>query len=166
MIFSKEISAAWDNPANILIIYKIDPSPLQILSQTMSDKIAKLLESNERILDPLVGVYGYKDDWNGKDMRNDGQQQRNKQRSVGWKGNPGQRPAPMSGRGGRGMGRGGRGGRGDRQGGGRGWADKGQGYNKYGDNKGYGGGGGGYGGGGGGSAYGGVGSYAQKRWGQ
>ena len=63
MIFNKDISAAWDNPSNILIIYKLDPSPIQTLSQTVVEKVSLLMESNERILDPLVGVYGYKDDW-------------------------------------------------------------------------------------------------------
>eukprot|EP01034_Spumella_vulgaris_P021628 gene21628-27667_t len=120
MIFNKEISAAWDSPADVLVMYKLDLTPLQTLSQNVADKISLLLESNERLLDPLMGVYGYKDDW--KDNRKqwvdktgaDGQSAvRNKYRNVGWKG-ASQRPVPTGrgGRGGRGGGRG-AGGRGD-----------------------------------------------------
>ena len=65
MIFNKEISAAWDNPSHILLMYKTDPSPLQSLSQAVAEKITQLMESNERILDPLMGVYGFRDDWGG-----------------------------------------------------------------------------------------------------
>lgn len=129
MIFNKEISAAWEHPANILVIYKTEVTPLQALSQNVADKVSQLLESNERLLDPLVGVYGYKDDWTG---RNDGRKQWNdggnnnskdnsggamrKNRYVGWKASsrplPGGRGGGAAGgsRGGRGGGNGGRGG--------------------------------------------------------
>jgi translation initiation factor 3 subunit C len=63
MIFNKEISAAWEHPSDILIVYKNDPTPLQTLAQGLSEKLSLLVESNERIMDPLVGVYGFKDDW-------------------------------------------------------------------------------------------------------
>ncbi|KAJ1423207.1 eukaryotic translation initiation factor 3 subunit 8 N-terminus-domain-containing protein, partial [Ochromonadaceae sp. CCMP2298] len=68
MIYDREISAAWDTP-EILVIYKTDPTPLQTISQHLSEKMAMLLESNERTLDPLVGVYGYKEDWSSRDQR-------------------------------------------------------------------------------------------------
>lgn len=72
MIFNREISAAWEQPADILVIYKTELSAVQTLSQGLAEKLSLLLESNERILDPLVGVYGFKDDWNsrGGDNRN------------------------------------------------------------------------------------------------
>jgi translation initiation factor 3 subunit C len=65
MIFNKEISAAWE-PNNVLTMYRTEASALQTLSQGLAEKLSLLLESNERILDPLVGVYGYKDDWNAR----------------------------------------------------------------------------------------------------
>lgn len=65
MIFNKEISAAWDTD-NVLVMYRTEPSALQTLSQGLAEKLSQLLESNERILDPLVGVYGYKEDWNAR----------------------------------------------------------------------------------------------------
>lgn len=75
MIFNREISAAWEQPSNILVIYKTEPSVLQVVSQGMAEKVSVLLESNERILDPLVGVYGFSSrdqpDYNNNNNRND-----------------------------------------------------------------------------------------------
>eukprot|EP01035_Chromulina_nebulosa_P020205 gene20205-26227_t len=74
MIFNKEISGAWEHPANILILYKIDPSNTQTISQTIVEKVNSLLESNERLIDPFSGMYGYKDDrdnYQNRDNRND-----------------------------------------------------------------------------------------------
>lgn len=115
MIFNRELSAAWEHPADILVIYRTELTPLQTLSQAVADKVATLLESNERLLDPLMGVYGYKDDWNARGSDNNRKwvdktgAAASKYRNAGYKGAPQQRPAP----GGRGAGgRGGRGGRG------------------------------------------------------
>lgn len=129
MIFNKEISAAWEHPANILVIYKTEVTPLQALSQNVADKVSQLLESNERLLDPLVGVYGYKDDWQargdsrkwsdskGEQSSGGGGLRNNKNRNnLGWKASqrylPGGRGGGAAGgsRGGRGGGSGGRGG--------------------------------------------------------
>ena len=71
MIFNREISAAWD-AGNTLVMYKTEPSALQTLSQGLAEKLSLLLESNERILDPLVGVYGFKDDWSNRGGDNRG----------------------------------------------------------------------------------------------
>lgn len=57
MIFYKEISAAWEHPADTLVMYNVDPSPLQSLCQVVAEKISNLVESNERILDPLLKTY-------------------------------------------------------------------------------------------------------------
>lgn len=37
---------------------QVDPSSLQIITQQVAEKVAMLVESNERMLDPLVNVYG------------------------------------------------------------------------------------------------------------
>lgn len=111
MIFSKQISAAWDQGSATLVMYRIDPSALQSSVLQVAEKLSYLVESNERILDPLAGVYGYKDDWvrGGDNRKNDRRQD-----------------GDYGGRGGRGQGRGaGRGrdsgrGRGDQGRGGRG----------------------------------------------
>ena len=71
MIFNKEISAAWEYPADTLILYKVDPSPVQTAAQIVADRVTNTMESNERLLDPFSGLYGYKDDNNyNRDGRN------------------------------------------------------------------------------------------------
>jgi translation initiation factor 3 subunit C len=90
MIFDKEISAAWEHPADTLILYKVDPSTIQSLSQSVAEKIGSLMESNERLLDPFSGMYGYKDDnqYNrdnrNKQYDNDKQSGRNKSKSSNY----------------------------------------------------------------------------------
>lgn len=91
MIFNKEISASWENSGTILNIYKVEPSSLQVAAVSVSEKLSQLLESNERIVDSLVGVYGYKDDWNARDSKkqwnanSDNAASRFKNRHPGWK---------------------------------------------------------------------------------
>ena len=66
MIFNKEISAAWEAD-NTLVLHKMDPNPTQSLAVKVADKVAALVETNERLLDPLAGghMYGARgDDWN------------------------------------------------------------------------------------------------------
>ncbi len=65
MIFNKDIPAAWDQVDGVtsLVMYMVDATPLQNLVLQVTDRVAYLVESNERILDPLAGTYGYKDEW-------------------------------------------------------------------------------------------------------
>jgi translation initiation factor 3 subunit C len=69
MIFNKEISASLESNGSILILYKVEPSPLQQICLITAEKLSQLVESNERIVDSLIGVYGYKDDWNVKNKK-------------------------------------------------------------------------------------------------
>ena len=69
MICQKDISGAWElNPIETLILYKVEPTVVQTLSLQVAERVASLVESNERLLDPLFGAdkYGYKDDWKDK----------------------------------------------------------------------------------------------------
>jgi translation initiation factor 3 subunit C len=109
MIHSKEISGAWEQPEDILVLYKIDPSTLQSLCQVVADKVAYLVESNERLLDPLGGSYGYKDDWQSRDPRK--YETGGRAKNGAWKSHGGRYPpvrAAQSGRGRGGRGHGGR----------------------------------------------------------
>lgn len=82
MIFYKEISAAWEHPADTLVLYNVDPTPLQKLCQIVSEKVSNLVESNERILDPFAhNVYGFKDDGRKQWDNN----QTDKRKLGGWK---------------------------------------------------------------------------------
>eukprot|EP01039_Chlorochromonas_danica_P001890 gene1890-2067_t len=83
MIFNKDISAAWEPESNILVMYRIEPSKLQHQALSVIEKVSQMLESNERIIDSMVDVYGYKDDWNagrGGDARKGGYGQGNQER--------------------------------------------------------------------------------------
>jgi translation initiation factor 3 subunit C len=108
MIFNKEISGAWEHqPPDTLVLYRVDPSPVQTVSLQVAEKVAALVESNERMLDPLVNVYGYKDDqrkWGG-DRDRDGMDRR---KGLGYNNanKPHMRQPPRQGGGGRGGGRG------------------------------------------------------------
>jgi translation initiation factor 3 subunit C len=69
MIFRGEISAAWDQTSDgktVMVLYKVDPSPMQVLALQYAEKIGALVESNERLLDPLNGSYGYKEEYQRK----------------------------------------------------------------------------------------------------
>jgi translation initiation factor 3 subunit C len=75
MIFRGEISAAWDQTPEgqaIIVLYKVDPSPMQVMALQYAEKIAHLVESNERLLDPLSGAYGYKEEYQRKQHGRDG----------------------------------------------------------------------------------------------
>ena len=86
MIFNKELSAAWDVTQSVLILYRTDNTSLQTVALQVSEKLALLVENNERLLDPLVGAYGYKDDnW----QRGDGRKDRDQQQGGGYKKNQG-----------------------------------------------------------------------------
>jgi len=105
MIFNKEIAAAWEHPADTLVLHKTEPSTLQTLSLHVAEKVANLVDSNERFLDPLAGgVFGHKEEWSRDGAK---------------------KPWPPGGREGGGGGRGsGEGGRGGYEGRGRGRGDR------------------------------------------
>jgi len=65
MIFNKEISAAWEADGT-LVLHKADPSPTQALAVKVAEKLAVLVDTNERLLDPLNGgqMFGNRDEWN------------------------------------------------------------------------------------------------------
>jgi translation initiation factor 3 subunit C len=73
MIFNKEIAASLEQNGKILIFYKVEPTSLQSACLAAAEKLSQLLESNERIVDSLIGgVYGYKDDWNAGKGKGEG----------------------------------------------------------------------------------------------
>jgi translation initiation factor 3 subunit C len=105
MIFNKELGAAWEPAStsgaggNVLLLYRTEPSKLQHLAVTVADKLTQILESNERIVDSMADVYGYKDDWKSqrgeerKNWQQQGQQGHQGERKGGRLGlKSGQRP--------------------------------------------------------------------------
>lgn len=82
MIFNKEISAAWEYPADTLVLYKVGTSTIQNLSQALVEKVNNLMESNERLMDPFINnIYGHRDDNRGKYYDRD---DRNNQGEILW----------------------------------------------------------------------------------
>lgn len=70
MLFQKEISGAWDRDlstqTDTLLLYHVEPSPLQALSQQLSEKLVQLVDSNERLLDPILNGYAFKEERGGE----------------------------------------------------------------------------------------------------
>jgi len=59
MMIAEELHASWDQPTESIIMHKVEPSRLQYLALQFSEKIAVIVESNERLLDSRTGGYGY-----------------------------------------------------------------------------------------------------------
>lgn len=115
MIFHNEVAGAWDQSPDgeaVLVLHKVETTPVQALALQVAEKINFLTESNERLLDPLSGAYGYKDEWIGRDGRKhtDGDRQSGRHPANKWRGGVNYKNNPSGGRAqGAGRGRGGRG---------------------------------------------------------
>lgn len=51
MMISEELRAAWDQPTESIVMHELEPSKLQSLALQYADKVALLVENNERALD-------------------------------------------------------------------------------------------------------------------
>merc|ERR1719479_753539 len=71
MIISEELMASMDEPSECMIMHRTEPSRLQSLSLQLADKLAQLVENNERLLELRPG--GWQGQWRGKESdRRDG----------------------------------------------------------------------------------------------
>ncbi|XP_063934669.1 eukaryotic translation initiation factor 3 subunit C-like [Zophobas morio] len=61
-----ELRASWDQERDCIVMHKNEPTRLQHLAKQLADKGAVLVENNERFLDMLTGVYGYRDNIRGR----------------------------------------------------------------------------------------------------
>jgi translation initiation factor 3 subunit C len=86
MIFNKEITAAWDTNST-LVLQKADPSTTQSLAVKLAEKVAALVDTNERLLDSINGGNMYASDWGAQTYRgkqqNDGSKRYQKSGAVG-----------------------------------------------------------------------------------
>ena len=55
MIISEELMASMDEPSECMIMHRTEPSRLQSLSLQLADKLAQLVENNERLLELRPG---------------------------------------------------------------------------------------------------------------
>merc|ERR1719322_1335955 len=118
MIISEELMASLDEPTECMVMHRTEPSRLQSLSLQLSDKIAQMVDNNERLLEFRGYQGGGGGGWRGRDRGGGGWGGRGGGRGGGW----GDRDRDRENGGWRGGRGGGRGGYGDRggYGGGRG----------------------------------------------
>lgn len=75
MIWSEELSASLDQSAGVVVFQRIEFSRQQQLSQSTADKIAAMLDQNEKVLDmKLGGVTGWVDRSDGTKSEKRGEQ--------------------------------------------------------------------------------------------
>ena len=55
MIISEELMASMDEPSECMVMHRTEPSRLQALSLQLADKLAQLVENNERLLELRPG---------------------------------------------------------------------------------------------------------------
>ena len=60
LILNKQLAASWDQPSKVLAIHHTEPTKLQYNCSQLTDRLAYLVENNERLLDFKTGAYGYK----------------------------------------------------------------------------------------------------------
>ncbi|ORY02888.1 hypothetical protein K493DRAFT_276897 [Basidiobolus meristosporus CBS 931.73] len=58
MIFNEEIQASLDQVKGVVVLHRVEPSRLQLLSLLFADKAASLVESNEKTLEQKVATPG------------------------------------------------------------------------------------------------------------
>ena len=55
MIINEELMASMDEPTECMVMHRTEPSRLQSLSLQLADKLAQLVENNERLLELRPG---------------------------------------------------------------------------------------------------------------
>jgi translation initiation factor 3 subunit C len=63
MIIQEELSATLDEPTNCLSMHSVEPSRLQLLALTLTDKLNQLAENNEQIIEPRGRSYMGPGNW-------------------------------------------------------------------------------------------------------
>ncbi|KAF9047253.1 eukaryotic translation initiation factor 3 domain-containing protein [Panaeolus papilionaceus] len=101
MIWSEELSASLDQSDGVVVFHRMELSRAQQLSQTLADKLANLVEQNEKALDIKMGGtggWGERADGGKNEKRNEQTQERRGrgERTRGVKGNPRARNARFS----------------------------------------------------------------------
>ena len=66
MMINRELYASWDQPTETIVLRRVEPSSLQVMSLQLAEKAASLVEANERLLDAQSGLYGYRDEHHWK----------------------------------------------------------------------------------------------------
>ncbi|CAH1233219.1 EIF3C [Branchiostoma lanceolatum] len=59
MIINEELAASWDEPTQTVVMHRSEPTRLQNLALQLSDKLANLVDNNERILEVKQGTSAF-----------------------------------------------------------------------------------------------------------
>ncbi|CAD5207154.1 unnamed protein product [Bursaphelenchus okinawaensis] len=59
MIIQEELSATLDEPTDSIIMHRVEPSRLQLLALSLTDKLSQLADNNEQIIEPRGGRSGF-----------------------------------------------------------------------------------------------------------
>lgn len=93
MLSRKEVSGAWAKEGTVLVHYNVQPSSLQSVTKQVAEKVAQLVEGNERLLFQLSGGTAgfmhsmHKDDqWQGNGNKWGNGDARGKNNARGWRG--------------------------------------------------------------------------------
>lgn len=67
MIWNEELAASLDQAGGVVVFHRVEPNKLQQLALSLSEKVAQLVEQNEKALDvKLGGGTGWTDRGDGK----------------------------------------------------------------------------------------------------
>merc|ERR1712154_471158 len=81
MIINEELMASLDEPTQIVMMHRTEPTRLQSLALQLSDKVGSLVDNNERILEIKQGNFFF-----NKNNQRDDRGFQNQNREGGWKG--------------------------------------------------------------------------------
>merc|ERR1712241_1183379 len=80
MIINEELMASLDEPTQIVMMHRTEPTRLQSLALQLSDKVGSLVDNNERVMEIKQGNYFF----NKNNMRDGGGYQNNREQRGEW----------------------------------------------------------------------------------
>ena len=89
MIWNEELAASLDQAAGVVVFHRVEPTRLQQLALTLSEKVAQLVEQNEKALDGKLGgdrTWGDRGDGKGGEKRGEQQATGERRQRAGTRG--------------------------------------------------------------------------------
>jgi len=90
MIIQEELSASLDEPAECVVMHRVEPTRLQTLALQLTEKLNHLAENVEQIMDPRAGGGGqgfaYRQNWGQRHQNQDQQKERDDHGGGGGRG--------------------------------------------------------------------------------
>ena len=89
MIWNEELAASLDQAAGVVVFHRVEPTRIQQLALTLSEKVAQLVEQNEKTLDNKLGgerTWGERGDGKGGEKRGEQQATGERRQRTGTRG--------------------------------------------------------------------------------